>query len=299
MEDENDENIGMENASEHSLSFTENVADITDMDFKAMRLLVHTSVHEKDLAVSKMNGLEDEITHLQRLAMKYQSPERYKLPLSIVRADITRHCKRQINDKFRGFNVWKSKLVAFQQLVQAKTKEKLILKLARRNILKARLVQVSKAFARWNALNKCAQQYSVFNERRVVALLRLRIQRTTFAIMKLRLSRRRGVQHLVRIGRNCAYRKFLTRWKQFSSNSYRKQLQCLSRGCSLGDVTRSLKIRRDKLRHRFATWVAFTKADQARTSLTKMTNQARTSLFKLTSHRLNDFINKYVNQKLH
>ena len=60
----NADDVDADASSDNSLSFVEKVHDANDLDFTAMRLLVRTSLNEKEMAKSKVSVLDLSLIHI-------------------------------------------------------------------------------------------------------------------------------------------------------------------------------------------------------------------------------------------
>jgi len=265
--------------SEHSLSFTENVTDVSELDFKAMRLLVHTSMHEKVVAQSKVAGLQDDISHLSELNARFRNPRMWQLPLSIIQQGIKAHC----NQKARYFHKWKGKLVAQKFTQHHSEKERFTLLLARRNILKVRTVYLSRAFNRWSLQHKHAlDAVDSYGLKTTIRHRRYSLQ-AIFKTMRARRLQRKWLRRLNRIGRVSLFRSYLAHWKRYTTASYRLQCHKLQQSTSFAALAHSLRASREQVRNAFQTWLALVHEERN-----------RLHMHTLAQHRLRHIYNRYT-----
>lgn len=263
-----------------SLIFTENLTEVSELDFKAMRLLVHTSLHEKEQANAKLSLLEDEVVQLMKTTDRYRSDGNWRLPLAIIRYDLVTHFSR----KQRLFNVWKNKVMLYHRKKFTTEKVKFTLLVARRNILKVRLLHLSRAFNHWNLQDKYAREAVESYGAKTADRHHRFLLQTVFKVMKSRRMQKHTLRRLNRIARVVLFRKCLAHWKHCVSEYYRFHFRQLKQATTLSVAIQSVAGRRQSTQQAFARWSRTARADQLRSKLSQLANR-----------RFDDLLGKYIN----
>lgn len=269
-----------DNRSERSLLFTENLTDMSELDFKAMRLLVHTSLHEKEQAQAKQSLLEDEVSYLMRSMARMQSQNYWKLPLVMLKKSFSKVQGR----KQHSFQVWKDKTMAYKVAQVLSSDRTLILKLARRNILKVRLVYTSRAFNRWNIQNKHDIDTVTRTGKQVAQRHKKHVLNSIFDAFRKNRLRMNTLRRLNRIARLVLFRSCVSHWRQCVSDSHRRHVQQLQCATKFSSVVRMVVTARRSVKKAFVEWSSSVQAQRLRCKLAVLCNQ-----------RLNLLIGKYAN----
>ncbi|KAJ1438366.1 hypothetical protein B484DRAFT_211384 [Ochromonadaceae sp. CCMP2298] len=201
-------------ASDHTLDFADEIEDLTTMDFKAMRLLVLTARHAKDLAVERAAALEMQMS-------KVAGSEKWNVAFTIVRRAISNY----ISDKFRAFHRWKHAVLGYHIHIQLNKHNSLVLKLALKSANKSHTMARAKAFTRW-----------VLNSHRAR-------EGASFSLQKIKRCRR-----ILCLG---WCRRAIAQWRQFVGAGYQQRLKSATLKAFLNRGQRSI---REKKQQAVARW---------------------------------------------
>lgn len=279
-----EEELEKSDRSENSLIFTENLTEVSELDFKAMRLLVHTSLHEKAQAQAKLSIVEDEVSRLMKLTAKFTSSSNWALPLAIIKKGNI----KMFRQKQRCFQNWKDKMIAYRISKLMLVQRGFTLKLARRNILKVRLMHLSRAFNRWTLQIKHAVEAIESYGIKVASNHKSFLLQMAFNAARQRRVRRQTLRQLNRVARAVLFRKCLSRWKQHVSDHYRQHYFELKQAAAFSAAVGSVVVSRQSTKQAFLHWAAWARADRMRSKLSQ-----------LCTGRLGQLVGKYVDPVHH
>jgi hypothetical protein len=255
--------------SDKSLSFTDHLDSISELDYKAMRLLVHTSVHEKEIAQSKVTALDNEIARLKAMTLRYTSPSTWKLPVAIVKL----YSARVTGRKTKLFNVWKAKTLKQKLAAVFSERQQYLLKVARRNILKVRQTFVCRAFQRWSLQVRHAAEALVSYETKTTDRHKTYLTRALFKRMRGRRLQRQTLRQMNRILRAVQYRFCFAHWRGMTTAYYRTRLLKLQQTTSVASIAQALVQSRSQLKNAFAVWATGARGQRNRQKLASLTHR--------------------------
>lgn len=211
--------LGVPDISEQ-LDFGEEDVNASNMDITGMRLLLQTALRDKEILRRKLLDMQltvenaekqrqEALEHSQMITSLTDSSRKWRLPSFIAHILI----RFEHTSKVKYLSVWKSKMHDFQTSIYRDHGRRLILKLARRNILHARLTSMHSFFLRWKS--NCLI-HDWLTESKAPILSDLIIKRTRKCIFQLLLAQSKRKKALRRIINNLQYsyyRLVFSRWQ--------------------------------------------------------------------------------------
>lgn len=266
--------------SDRALAFADNLENLSELDYKAMRLLVHTSVHEKEVAQSKVSGLENEIYRLKDLTIRYTSPSTWKLPVTIVKLNTARVAGR----KAKMFHVWKEKALRHKLAAVFSESQRYMLKVARKNILKARQNHICRAFQKWLLQVRHLNDTIMGFEKKTALRHNFYRLKTAFKFMRTRRVQRQTLRHMNRILRAVQFRSCFSHWRRLTCGYYRTRLLQFHHVSTVSGLVQARLQTRRQVQRAFHLWAAGARDQRHRLSLTSLTRRC-----------FNNLIRKYAN----
>lgn len=261
--------------SEHSGDELDKTGNGTHNDLVAMRVLLRMTMKEKSEVLKQNYHLDQSNKELQlRLqtlerdvnaqALIYQQSNFWRLPMLLQQNSAELVCRR----KWRGFSQWKAHTL-HQRLQQVLEQQRAFkLKLARKNLLKARSCATRPYFERWKQVNAGTRNHLISNYEKMQVFNRRRMLRKLLRVLQVHRARMSSTRRILALSRRIAVRSGFRRWHhsnlqhmQFGILLYskfavfhqlrllqRRQQECFQRWCLLAAQDRLLSQQRHRKR---------------------------------------------------
>ena len=241
-------------------------AHMTETDFKAMRLLVRTSLREKQQAQQRALDLERRIhegrgelnrlsTSLNKLNATYVASSRWRLPVHVLLLALQRWCTLRL----RLFHRWKAQVVGARMGSLQCAGRMAVLRQARRNLLKARALCMGRAFCTWRGCVAFLEGQDQAATRAVQLARRAHSLRRSLRAMHIHCQLPRRLGRMMMCMRTYTLRAGFSRWRHYHGIVGRTANLRLRQQLALQGAVAASVIAQAALRRCWKLWAAGTR----------------------------------------